>query len=395
MSMDENRIKKNLELFAFPRLSGTPYEKKAFNLAKKKIEEMNLNAEIQTFEFSTFYSRIYPKIAFPLVFWVFFTLYLNLSLIFVLVSLFLTILIFLPFFIITRKPENIKIGKILESQNLYVKLSPSTSEDLKSNQESEKTNIFFIAHLDSKGQRITARTRGLSIFFWTISLFINLIILVLRLFLSLYYFIFTFIGIIPMGLSLITTVILSLNTTNNKSKGVVDNASGIACVLELLNYFSTKKNELRSYNLWFVLTGAEESGTMGIRNFYRILSDVNPIKSVVNNFESLGKKVNIVASKNNLRNNLRYYNFLINKAKEYNFNSLINPLPLGIHTDGIYLFQKNFNLIEYGSSEVGNFMHSEYDSLENVDVSVLKKLCEFIVDTLHFFREKKWENNYF
>lgn len=384
--MDENRIRENLELFAFPRLSGTLYEKKAFNIAKEKIEEMNLNPEIQTFKFSTFYSRIYPKIAFPLVFWVFFTFYLNLSLIFVLVSLFLTILIFIPFFIITRKPENIKIGKIFESQNLYVKLSPLTSENLKSSQESEKINIFFMAHLDSKGQRITARTRGLSIFFWTISLFANLIILVLRLVLSSFYFLFTLIGIIPLTISLITTVILSSNTTNNKSKGVVDNASGIACVLELLNYFSIKKNELRDYNLWFVFTGAEESGTMGIRSFYKTLTAINPIKSIVNNFESLGKSVNIVASKNNLKNNLGYYNFLINKAKEYNFKTFINPLPLGIHTDGIYLFQKNFNLIEYGSSEVGKFMHSEYDSLENVDVSVLKKLCKFIVDSLEYYK---------
>ena len=386
MLIDENRITKNLELFAFPRLSGTPYEKKAFNLAKKNIEEMNLYPEIQTFKFSTFYSRIYPKIAFPLVFWGFFTLYLNLSLLFVLVSLFLTILIFIPFFIITRKPENIKIGKILESQNLYVKLSRSSSEDLKSSSESEKTNIFFIAHLDSKGQRITARTRGLTIFFWAISLFVNLIILVLRLFLSSFYFLFTLIGIISMAISFIATVILSSNTTNNKSKGVIDNASGIACVLELLNYFSIKKNEVRNYHLWFVLTGAEESGTMGIRSFYKTLNAINPIKSIVNNFESLGKSVNIVATKNNLKNNFGYYNFLINKAKEYNFKTFINPLPVGIHTDGIYLFQKNFNLIEYGSSEVGKFMHSEHDSLENVDVDVLKKLCKFIIDTLEYFK---------
>ena len=85
MSINENRIRENLESFAFPRLSGTTYEKKAFYLAREKIEEMNLNPAIQTFKFSTFYSRVYPKIAFPLTFWTLFTLFLNLNRIFVLI----------------------------------------------------------------------------------------------------------------------------------------------------------------------------------------------------------------------------------------------------------------------------------------------------------------------
>ena len=37
--LDENRIKANLEAFSFPRLSGTEGEKKALNLAVKKVEE--------------------------------------------------------------------------------------------------------------------------------------------------------------------------------------------------------------------------------------------------------------------------------------------------------------------------------------------------------------------
>ena len=179
-------------------------------------------------------------------------------------------------------------------------------------------------------------------------------------------------------LNLIPTVILSTNTTNNKSKGIVDNASGIVCVLELLNHFSEIPDKIRNCTLWFVLTGAEESGTMGIRNFYKQLKEVNPKKSIVNNFESLGKSVYINMSRSNLKTNLEYYNFIEKKAKEYNFKTHINPISRGIHTDGVYLSQKYFNLFEYGSSEVGKFMHSEHDSLENVDVALLKKLCEFV-----------------
>ncbi|MFX1414855.1 MAG: M28 family peptidase [Promethearchaeota archaeon] len=384
MIIDENRIRNNLEIFTFPRLSGTIHEKKAFSLAKKKIEEMGLIPEIQTFKFSTFYSRIYPKIAFPLTFWILLTLFLNLSSLFVLISLLSTIIAFFPFFLITRNPENIKIGKIFESQNLYVKIK-SNSSQLPSNNDNEDYNIFFIAHIDSKGQRITARTRGLNIFLFTISIFGITVILILRTFLALFYMLLNILAMILLSINLIATLILTSNTTNNKSKGAVDDASGIACVLELLNYFSAIKKNNNNYNLWFVLTGAEESGTMGIRNFYKIINNINRKKSIVNNFESLGKSVNAVISKNSLNNNLSYYNFFKKKGKEYRINTFINPISRGIHTDGIYLSRKNFNLFEYGSSEVGRFMHSEHDSLENVDVSLLKKLCEFIITTLEYF----------
>ena len=35
----EKRLSENLKEFAFPRLSGTEFEQKSFNIAKKKIED--------------------------------------------------------------------------------------------------------------------------------------------------------------------------------------------------------------------------------------------------------------------------------------------------------------------------------------------------------------------
>ena len=97
--IDETRIRKNLELLSFPRLSGTPKEKDAFNHVKKKIEHLNLEPLVQEFSFSTFYPRIYQKIVFLLSFSALFFLYFNM-IIFILI----VIIIFIPFVIITRKP---------------------------------------------------------------------------------------------------------------------------------------------------------------------------------------------------------------------------------------------------------------------------------------------------
>jgi len=377
MDISSTRLRENLELFSFPRLSGTKFEKKAFNLAKQKIEELGLTPEVQNFKFSTFYSRIYPKISFPLVFWIFLTFYLNLNLPFLFMSLIVSFTIFFPFFLLTRKPEKIKLLKMLESQNLYVKLA--AEGDLHPN---EIYDIFFMAHLDSKGQRITARTRGISIFLLTISIISNTIILILRGLLTSLYVLFTALGVFPLLILLTAVIILSTNTTNNKSKGVIDNASGIACVLELLYAFSAKGGIQKNYNLWFVLTGAEESGTMGIRFFYKLIKDMNREKTIIHNFESLGKSINIVVTKSTVDNHPNYYEFIEKKAEENNYTIFVNPLSRGIHTDGIYLAQQDFSLFEYESSEVGKYMHSENDSLENVDTDMLEELCDFIYKTI-------------
>ena len=52
--IDENRIKENLKSFSFPRLSGTDDERKAFNLAFKKLEQLKVIPLSQEFVFSTF-----------------------------------------------------------------------------------------------------------------------------------------------------------------------------------------------------------------------------------------------------------------------------------------------------------------------------------------------------
>ena len=75
--IDENRMKQNLKEFSFPRLSGTIHEKMAFQLAHDKIKELGLSPLIQKFEFSTFFSRIYPKIGFISGFFLLLLFYLN------------------------------------------------------------------------------------------------------------------------------------------------------------------------------------------------------------------------------------------------------------------------------------------------------------------------------
>ena len=49
--IDKSRIENNLKEFSFPRLSGTEFEKKSFNIMKQKIEDLNLIPLKQEFSF--------------------------------------------------------------------------------------------------------------------------------------------------------------------------------------------------------------------------------------------------------------------------------------------------------------------------------------------------------
>ena len=372
MDIHNNRIRENLELFSFPRLSGTEFEKTAFNLAKQKVEGLGLSPKVQTFKFSTFYSRVYPKIIFPLVFWIILTLYLNINLPFLLTSMFLSFILYFPFFLLTRKPEKIRLGMVLESQNLYTKLNAH------SNSQQEKTyDLIFMAHLDSKGQRITAQTRGLSIFLFTISILAITIILILRGFILPLYDFFTIFGVFPLLLLFIAVFILSTNTTNNRSKGVIDDASGIACVLEILHAFLAKEGTQMNYNLWFVLTGAEESGTMGVRNFYKYIQNLDRKKTYVINFDSIANHALLYNHELINKNNFKSYQYIL-ENKEFFSLIGVKKVYIGTYSDGIFLQNRKFNGLGIGDYSSYRYVHSAEDNINNMNISVLKKLCQFL-----------------
>ena len=64
-----------------------------------------------------------------------------------------------------------------------------------------------------------------------------------------------------------------------------------------------------------------------------------------------------------------------------------NPkrIPFGSHTDGYYLKKKNFQGIGFGDLESYEHIHSIHDTVDKVDSSLLKRLCETIIDNLIVF----------
>jgi len=384
--IEENRIKKNLKKFAFPRLSGTKHELKAFNQLKKEVENSNLDFEVQMFTFSSFYSRIYPKIAFSSGSLVYLTFYLNLHPI--LISIFVIILssIIISSFLLTRKQERIQFIKKFNSQNLIVRVK-SLSDKMK---DINRT-VLFMSHIDSKGQRFKIQSRIRIIKLWIGTSIVLLVILSFKFLIYIAFdLIFYLVAGCPLILNFLASILINLNITDNRSEGAVDNASGIACNLELLHHYSDSKNRLFNYDIWFLFTGAEECGTMGIRHFYNNLEKYDPEKSIAFNFESIAKHVYLFPGGKEGTNAQDIDNYILNNTRNLRINHYITNRVFGTHSDGGYLGSKDIQGYGIGEVEAYEYMHTPNDTLDKVDTKVLEKLCLVLTDSL-----KKHDSTFF
>jgi hypothetical protein len=370
--IDEKRILNNLKEFSFPRLSGTDFEKKSFNIAKNKIEKLKLSPIEQKFSFSTFFSRIYPKFALTVLSWLLLVLFLNLNLVFNIINLSIISFLILILILYTRNPEKIKLGHECCSQNLYLKLAS------KAKNENSDYDILLLSHLDSKGQSISIKIRIQLYFVWIITLSIGLIITGLDFILIIEnYLVLDIISIFILLFNFLALAILWVNTTNNISKGAIDNASGISCVLELLYYYSNPVKRLKNCNLWFVFTGAEESGTMGVRNFYKIIKDFDRDKTFSLNFDSIAKNINLW--NHGLLNNkyFKSFNYILENKDIMTLEKKTYRFYIGTYSDGLFLLNKRFRGLGVGDRSIYTYVHSRRDDLDKIDTSVLKKLCHF------------------
>ena len=385
--IDELIIKKNLEEFSFPRLSGTIHEKKAFDLAFNKISDLGLKPQVQDFEFSTFYSRSYPKIGFISGFLLLLSFFINLNFGYFILIFIGPILVFL--FIVMRNPENVKFYKKLKSANLFVRLKAHKSP-IKNKSNKPNKIIVFSCHLDSKGQKLSILARVRSMRAWFFSTLITIFIILLKeLTPSNLNLIFISLGSIPLSINLIGTLLIGINTTKNSSYGAIDNASGIICVLELLRYYSNENNRLENVDSWFVFTGCEETGTMGIRNLYKKLKVFDRNLFMLVNFDSVGRGITIFDSIYQPDGYNEFYNNFLNNGVGLNIIQKSKKINFGTHSDGTFIKKKMYQGVEFGDLSVYKYMHSKEDTIDKVNTNNLKRLCELIIENVKIYYENK------
>lgn len=384
----KENLKNLVYKFSFPRLVGTSGEQKALHLTFETFKELGFkenDIHVRRFEFTDFYSTTLVKLimSMNLIFNLILILFLFIH---VLLSIFFTILMLILVILIVKglkHPEEPGFwgeyfGVKLEATNFFTKI-PASSID-----ESIAGNIIISAHLDSKSQSYTTYFR---VFLYKLWLYGGMIM-------AFFYFLFLVVlfGDISFDFRItlygvwIAVIIVSTSNlflmflnTHNKSPGALDNASGMAIVFELSNYFL--KNPLKNFNIWCCQFSAEELGTMGSRVFvndnadkftkgrvfqinFDMISCYNHKKNIIEYFKSYGtffRKVNSPLLS-------KYFEIA---AEKVNIPLIGFHLSTGAHTDTVPFHMRGWDAIDITTRAAALFAHTRKDTPDKVDPRVL------------------------
>ena len=379
-----------VKLFSFPRLVGTEGEKEAVKLTIdtfRKIGFEDSHIKREPFEFSDFYSTTLIKLLMVInltfsLFILMFT-YINLYISFFVIGAFSIII----FFIIKglRHPENPGFwgeyyGNTLSATNIFVKIPANKLPDSKAG------NIIISAHLDSKSQTFKTSWRVVLYRIWLYTgIFLGgfLIALFVRTFSPLK------LNLLAVGTGLwVCTIIISISNifllflnTGNESPGALDNASGVAIVFVLSNYF--KENPLENFNLWFCQFSAEELGTMGSRFF------VNSHEEQFIKGRTFHINLDMISCAGNSRNKVEYlesYGVLPRKKIAPLLSKYLDEAALkekikisgfhlstGAHTDSVPFHLRKYDSVDIVTRAAGKYTHNKIDTPDKVDPKVLQE----------------------
>jgi hypothetical protein len=273
-----------------------------------------------------------------------------------------------------------KMGKQQETFNILTTINPKN----KSSSNDGIKNIVFVAHHDTKSQKVTTLIRTISyVLGFMIGLVLGLLIIISS--------ILKLAGFSPVELvglkgtiivlfcvvSIFLAILMYNKTIEGKSVGSLDNATAMAIVFKLLEYY--KNNPIDSVKLWFLITGAEEFGMVGAIHFWqkyaREKGDLNSNDTVVFNYDLVAQGLHIVEyhglPKRKPYN--KYMNEIFKKsAKELNIPVSGFWLPMLGTTDG-WIFRTNkVETIDVINEGMSKYAHSGKDNPSVCDLKTLK-----------------------
>ncbi len=192
-----------------------------------------------------------------------------------------------------------------------------------------------------------------------------------------------------------TTIIFLLIYDNNRSKGSIDNASGVAILIELTKLF--KRNPLENYDVIVLWSSAEEWGLKGSkafckrhRDYLRNNYDLN--RSFNINVDMIGSYIGL-ETKRSLHLRRRKDLFDLNKKLEETANDLNIPMTvtdkiLGSKADhkSFRSFAKktksSFQVAYFHSAKDSKFIHSSKDTPDKCHPENLNGCLEICYTTI-------------
>ncbi|MBD3185736.1 M28 family peptidase [Candidatus Bathyarchaeota archaeon] len=289
------------------------------------------------------------------------------------------------------------MGNVQETYNMHA-LLPST----KKVQDAKVRDVLFVAHHDTKSQKVTTLVRTSS---YVLGFLLSIILGLLMIITS----ILKLLEVAPnftSGMDIVLIVLLAIDVVplsillynksiKGESLGSLDNATAIAILLKLMEHYAQEPE--RGVNLWFVITGAEEHGMCGAIAFWKRhhdeLQELDPNTTAVFNYDMVAGGVTFIehfgfpkAPYNSYLNSMIKDSAKANDIQVHGF-----WLPMLGTTDG-WIFRLNgCDTADIVTKSMARYTHSKLDTPELCDRETLDQAVTITIDVVGKLEKKNEE----
>lgn len=286
----------------------------------------------------------------------------------------------------------IKIGKLIDTCNyVYEQMPPGTE-----GADAAKKTIIFAAHHDTKGQPLTTIWRSSLFTFGGLALIVMLLSFTAQAIADIFSLQFPkmvhIIGVVCAGIVIVCCIPLAFNGLVETSPGALDNASGVAAVYCLAKYFKNKP--LKSTRIIYLITGAEELGMLGAREYlFNSGVELDKENTFMINFDMIahkGSNVEIMEKEGLINPKIpsKYLVSVADKAASMSGTKLDKfTLPIGGATDRGVFTKAGYHGIDLINKKAAVITHSPKDCFECFDPSLASKFINLSIDMARIIDE--------
>ncbi len=378
----------HVKALAFNRSLGSTGETKAVVYIKNQMEEENIDYKIEYFTF-TGAKRLFMRLT-----------YIILLTYLIVFRLILVIFLYISIKYLFPAVRNYTLVGKEESKNVIAKIKASKKQE-------KRPVVILSAHYDTFSANLPYGMQKVFFFLFKIIIIPYVIFAIV---IANFFFltertreatqmilIFTLIEFA------MTTIIFLLIYDNNRSKGSVDNASGVAILIELAKVF--KRIPLENYDVILLWSGGEEWGLKGAaafckkyRNYLEDKYDLN--RSFNINVDMVGSYLGL-ETKRSIQLKHPKYLFDLNKKLEETANEMKIPIEVFHKIFGSKADHKkfksfakktksSFQVAYIHSAKDSKFIHSSKDTPDKCHPEILNSCIEICYNTIRSIDSMKF-----